>query len=147
AMFLEGLSRACTNTMILFAFHQGPALMVLRYGTPDQVDRWVRPLGAGAISGAVAMTEPEAGSDVGALTTTAVEEKGGWRLSGRKHVITNGCGDVCLVLARSQPGSSGLDGLSLFVVPREIEGRGNYTVARPEKKSVIRGSATCELHF
>jgi alkylation response protein AidB-like acyl-CoA dehydrogenase len=147
AMFVEALSRACTNTMILYAFYQAPAFMVLRAGTADQVDRWVKPLGAGEISGSVAMTEPEAGSDVGALSMTAVEEGGHWRLHGRKQFITNGCGDVCVVLARSEPGSSGLEGLSLFVVPRRENGRDNYTVARPEKKFVIRGSATCELAF
>jgi len=147
AMFVEGLSRACTNTMILYAFYQGPAFMVLRFGTPDQVERWVKPLAAGEISGSVAMTEPDAGSDVGALSTTAVEEGGHWRLNGRKQFITNGCGDVCIVLARSEQGSSGLDGLSLFVVPRRENGRDNYRVARPEKKMVIRGSATCELAF
>src|SRR5262245_21184392 len=67
AMFVEGLSRACSNTMILYPFYQGPAFMVLRAGTPDQVERWVKPLGTGEISGAVAMTEPDAGSDVGAI--------------------------------------------------------------------------------
>jgi alkylation response protein AidB-like acyl-CoA dehydrogenase len=147
AMFLESLSRACTNTMILYAFYQSPAIMILRFGTPDQVERWVKPLGAGEISGAVAMTEPDAGSDVGALSMSAVEEKGHWRLSGRKQFITNGCGDVCIVLARSEAGSQGLEGLSLFVVPRRENGRDNYRVARPEKKFVIRGSATCELAF
>ena len=147
AMFVEGLSRACTNTMILYAFYQGPAFMVLRAGTPDQVERWVKPLGTGEISGAVAMTEPDAGSDVGAISMTAVEEGGHWRLSGRKQFITNGCGDVCIVLARSEAGSKGLEGLSLFVVPRRENGRENYRVARPEKKFVIRGSATCELAF
>jgi alkylation response protein AidB-like acyl-CoA dehydrogenase len=147
AMFVEGLSRACTNTMILYAFYQGPAFMVLRFGTPDQVERWVRSLGAGEISGSVAMTEPEAGSDVGALTTAAVEENGHWRLTGRKQFITNGCGEMCVVLARSEPGSSGLEGLSLFVVPRRENGKDNFRVAPPEKKFVIRGSATCELAF
>jgi alkylation response protein AidB-like acyl-CoA dehydrogenase len=147
AMFVESLSRACTNTMILYVFHQGPAFMVLRYGAPDQVERWVKPLGAGEISGAVAMTEPDAGSDVGALSTTAVEEGGHWRLDGRKQFITNGCGEMCIVLARSEKGSTGLEGLSLFVVPRRENGKDNYRVARPEKKFVIRGSATCELAF
>jgi alkylation response protein AidB-like acyl-CoA dehydrogenase len=147
AMFFESLSRACTNTLLLYAFYQGPAVMVLRFGTPDQVERWVKPLAAGDISGAVAMTEPEAGSDVGRIATTAVPEGGHWRVSGRKQFITNGCGDVCLVLARSEPGSTGLDGLSLFVVPRRENGKDNYKVARPEKKAVIRGSATCELSF
>jgi alkylation response protein AidB-like acyl-CoA dehydrogenase len=145
--FVEALSRACTNTMILYAFHQGPAIMIRRFGNADQVERWVKPLAAGDISGAVAMTEPEAGSDVGALQTLAVPEQDHWRLTGRKQFITNGCGDVCIVLARSETGSKGLEGLSLFVVPRRENGKDNYRVAKPEKKFVIRGSATCELSF
>jgi alkylation response protein AidB-like acyl-CoA dehydrogenase len=147
AAFMECLSRSCTNTLLLHAFYQGPAVMILRFGTPDQVERWVKPLAAGEISGAVAMTEPDAGSDVGNVQSSAVPEDGHWRLSGRKQFITNGCGDVCVVLARSEPGSRGLEGLSLFVVPRREGERDNYRVARPEKKFVIRGSATCELSF
>ena len=147
AAAMEVISRACTNTLLLYIFHQGPAVMVLRFGTREQVDRWVRPLAAGAISGAVAMTEPDAGSDVGRLSTTAVPEGDHWRLEGRKQFITNGCGDMCVVLARSEPGSKGLEGLSLFVAPRLENGKDNYRVARPERKSVIRGSATCELSF
>ncbi|HET8646588.1 MAG TPA: acyl-CoA dehydrogenase family protein, partial [Vicinamibacteria bacterium] len=147
AAFMECLSRSCTNTLLLHAFYQGPAVMILRFGTPDQVERWVKPLAAGAISGAVAMTEPDAGSDVGNVQSSAVPEEGHWRLSGRKQFITNGCGDVCIVLARTEAGSRGLEGLSLFVVPRREGDRDNYRVARPEKKFVIRGSATCELSF
>jgi alkylation response protein AidB-like acyl-CoA dehydrogenase len=144
---MEVLSRACTNTLLLYIFHQAPAAMVLRSGTRDQVDRWVRPLAKGEISGAVAMTEPDAGSDVGNLSTAAEPGDGHWRLSGRKQFITNGGGDMCVVLARSEPGSSGLAGLSLFVAPRLQNGAPNYRVARPEQKAVIRGSATCELSF
>jgi alkylation response protein AidB-like acyl-CoA dehydrogenase len=147
AMVLEILSRACTNTMLLYAFHQGPAVMVLRFGTKDQVERWVKPLAEGTMSGAVAMTEPDAGSDIGNVQTAAVPDGDRWRLTGRKQFITNGCGDVCIVLARSEPGSKGLEGLSLFVVPRREDGRDNYAVAKPERKFVIRGSATCELAF
>jgi alkylation response protein AidB-like acyl-CoA dehydrogenase len=147
AMLLEVLSRACTNTMLLYGFYQGPAVSILRFGTREQVDRWVPPLAAGAMSGAIAMTEPDAGSDIGNVQTAATEEGDHWRLTGRKQFITNGCGDVCIVLARSERGSKGLEGLSLFVVPRRENGRDNYRVARPEKKFVIRGSATCELAF
>ena len=93
------------------------------------------------------MTEPDAGSDLGRISTSARAQGQHWRLSGRKQFITNGCGDVCIVLARSEQGSAGLDGLSLFVAPRLEHGRDNYRVARPESKSVIRGSATCELSF
>ena len=144
---LELLARACTSTMILYAFHQSPALMVRRFGSREQVARWVPPLAAGEISGSIAITEPEVGSDIPALATRAERDGAAWRLHGRKQFITNGCGELCLVLARSAPGPTGLAGLSLFAVPRELEGRENYQVARPEKKSVIRGSATCELHF
>ncbi len=143
----EILSRACTNTLLLHTFHQAPAVMVLRFGSPEQVARWVRPLASGEISGAIAMTEPDAGSDLGALSTRAEPDGDGFRLTGSKQFITNGCGDVCVVLARSEAGSKGLEGLSLFVVPRALEGKENFRVARPEKKFVIRGSATCELAF
>jgi alkylation response protein AidB-like acyl-CoA dehydrogenase len=146
-LFMEGLSRACTNTLLRYAFYQGPAAMVYRYGQPDQVERWVKPLAAGEISGSVAMTEPEAGSDVGNIQTSAVLEGGHWRIRGRKQFITNGCGDVCLVLARTEPGAHGLEGLSLLIAPRREGGRDNFRVARPERKNVIRGSATCELSF
>jgi alkylation response protein AidB-like acyl-CoA dehydrogenase len=147
AALYELLSRACTNTFLLYVFYQAPALSILSFGTADQAERWVRPLAEGAISGAVAMTEPEAGSDLGAVTTRATADGAAWRLSGRKQFITNGCGDVCVVLARSEAGSRGLEGMSLFIVPRREHGRDNFRVARPEHKQVIRGSATCELAF
>jgi 3-(methylthio)propanoyl-CoA dehydrogenase len=95
----------------------------------------------------VAITEPDAGSDVGRIATSAVPDGDGWRVTGRKQFITNGCGDVCVLVARTEPGSAGLDGLSILVAPRLDGGRDNYTVAKPEKKFVIRGSATCELAF
>jgi 3-(methylthio)propanoyl-CoA dehydrogenase len=143
----EILSRACTNTFLLHVFHQGPAVPIARFGTREQAQRWVPRLAAGEISGSVAMTEPDAGSDVGNISTSAVPEGGHWRITGRKQFITNGCGDVCVVLARTEPGSKGLEGLSLLVAPRLENGRENFRVARPEKKMVIRGSATCELSF
>ena len=147
AAMLELVGRACNNTMILYAFYQSPALLVNRFGTRDQIDRWVPRIAEGELSGSVAITEPDAGSDVGAIATTASPDGDGWRLDGRKQFITNGCGDLCLVLARSETGSKGLQGFSLFLVPRLDGGRDNYRVARPEKKFVIRGSATCELAF
>lgn len=144
---LEIIARACSNTMILYAFHQAPALLLLRFGTPEQIARWVPDLASGAASGSVAMTEPEAGSDLGCMHSQAAEVAGTWRLSGRKQFITNACGDVSIVLARTEPQSHGLEGLSLLLVPREVAGRANFAVAPPERKHTIRGSATCALHF
>jgi alkylation response protein AidB-like acyl-CoA dehydrogenase len=147
AAMMEMLSRACNNTLLLWVFYQSPAVTILRFGSPEQVARWVRRLAQGEISGAVAMTEPDAGSDLGRIRASARPEAERWRLSGRKQFITNGCGDLCLVLARTEGAPEGLSGLSLFVVPRVDDGRENYRVARPEAKFTIRGSATCELHF
>jgi alkylation response protein AidB-like acyl-CoA dehydrogenase len=94
--------------------------------------------------GAVAMTEPQAGSDVGRLTTTATPRQDGcWILQGRKQFISAGQGDLVIVLARSA-GSSGLDGLGMFIADREGD---NYIVERAEHKFVIRGSPTCALLF
>jgi len=147
AAMLEVIGRACTNTLLLHAFHQSPASLIESFGTDDQRARWGESLAAGRISGSVAMTEPDAGSDLGRVATRAVASGDAWQLTGRKQFITNGCGDMSIVLARSAADSKGLDGLSLFIVPREVGGRENYTVARPEHKQVIRGSATCEIAF
>src|SRR5207237_8879221 len=93
--------------------------------------------------GAVAMTEPQAGSDVGRLTTTATPRQDGcWILQGRKQFISAGQGDLVIVLARCVAGSTGLDGLGMFVADREGD---NYIVERAERKLVIRASQTCAL--
>jgi alkylation response protein AidB-like acyl-CoA dehydrogenase len=144
---LELLARACSNTMILYAFHQAPALLLLRFGSPEQIARWVPALASGAVSGSVAMTEAEAGSDLGRMRSQAREFDGAWRLDGSKQFITNAGGDISIVLARTEPGSQGLHGLSLLLVPRELAGQANFSVAAPERKHTIRGSATCTLHF
>src|SRR5204863_1315671 len=81
AALYEIVSRACTNTLLLYVFYQGPAVTILRFGTREQAERWVRPMAEGAISGSVAMTEPEAGSDVGNVATSAVAEGDHWRIT------------------------------------------------------------------
>ena len=151
SMALELIARACASTMVQYAFFVSPAMMLLRFAPEPLKRRYVPRLAAGEISGSVAMTEPQAGSDVGRITTTAWEIDGGWRISGRKQFITNGSGDLCIVLARSEPGSAGLDGLSLFLVERRREGEtgtvDNYVVERAERKVCITASATCGLVF
>jgi hypothetical protein len=90
------------------------------------------------------MTEPQAGSDVGRLVTSATPRQDGcWILQGRKQFISAGQGDFVIVLARA-PGSSGLEELGLFIADREGD---NYIVERAEHKFTIRGSPTCALVF
>ncbi len=115
----EMLARADSAAMVQYAFYTSPAAMIVRYGAEEQKHRWVPRLSRGEIAGWVAMTEPEAGSDVGNVSTAATRRPDGtWRISGRKQFISSGNGDVGIVLARAVPGSKDLDGLALFVVPR-----------------------------
>ncbi len=142
AFVVEMLSRACPTTMVQYAFYTAPAAMIVRFGSDDQKRRYLPRLVRGQVIGAVAMTEPQAGSDVGKVATTAVKTADCWRLCGRKQFITSGNGDFVIVLARCVAGSSGLDGLGLFIVEK-----GEYTVERAEHKFTIRGSPTCALAF
>jgi acyl-CoA dehydrogenase len=91
-----------------------------RFGTEEQRRRWLVPAVAGTKIGALAVTEPGAGSDVAGLTTRAVRTDGGWRLSGTKTFITNGpVADVVVVAARTADGPDAWrrhEGISLFVV-------------------------------
>ncbi len=142
---VEMIARACPATMVDFGIgYTEPAAMILRFGTDEQKQRYIPRLVRGEIKGAVAMTEPQAGSDVGNVQTTAREEAGGWRLVGRKQFISAGNGEFVIVLARMVAGSKGLDGLGLFIVDREGD---NYIVERAEHKFTIRGSTTCSLVF
>jgi alkylation response protein AidB-like acyl-CoA dehydrogenase len=91
------------------------------------------------------LTEPGAGSDLQAISLRATynEKEGCWHLNGVKHFITNGCGNILLVLARSEENVPGGRGLSLFLCEKDK----NLLVRRLEDKLGIRGSPTCELQF
>ena len=142
---VEMIARACPATMVDFGIgFTEPAAMILRFGTDEQKQRYIPRLVRGESKGAVAMTEPQAGSDVGNVQTAARQDGGCWRLDGRKQFISAGNGDFVIVLARMVAGSKGLDGLGLFLVDREGD---NYLVERAEHKFTIRGSTTCSLVF
>lgn len=95
---------------------------------------------------AMDLTEPDAGSDLGAvmLKATWSEERQTWLLNGVKRFITNGDGDVSLVLARTEEGTKDARGLSMLVYDRR---NGGMKVRRIENKLGIKGSPTCELVF
>src|ERR671926_1327707 len=105
AGLLEMLARADAATMVQYAFYTSPAAMIVRFGTDTQKQRWVPRLASGEIIGWVAMTEPEAGSDVGNVSTTATRQADGtWRINGRKQFISSGNRAVGPLLARPLPG-------------------------------------------
>ena len=117
---------------------------LLRYGTAAQKERWLRPMARGEKLSAFCLTEPQGGSDAGALRTRARRHGQGWRLDGTKQFITSGeTADIALVFAVSDP-EAGKRGISTFLVPTDTPG---YRVLRREKKMGQNASDTCEIAF
>ncbi len=142
----EIISRADVSLMNLFGL-QGIAETISHFGDEELKARYVPQFARGEVSGAMVLTEADAGSDLMAIQTRAIEggEGGTWCIRGTKRFITNGCGEVLLVLARSEDPQrfSGARGLSLFVVERSER----VQVRRIEEKMGIHGSPTCEIYF
>ena len=115
------------------------------FGSEEQKAKYLRRTVNGA-TWSMALTEPDAGSDLGAamLKATWSEERNTWLLNGVKRFITNGDGDLSLILARTEAGSSDARGLSMFVYDKQ---NGGVKVRRIEHKLGITGSPTCELVY
>lgn len=142
-MAIEMVSRAEASLMNLFGL-QDIAETINKYGDEAQRQEFLPQFADGSATGAMALTEPDAGSDLQAVNMQAYQDANGqWRLKGVKRFITNGNGDILLVLARSEPGTKDGRGLSMFA----CYGRDNVKVRRIENKLGIHGSPTCELQF
>ncbi len=116
-----------------------------RFGTPDQLDRYLPDIIAGRKVSAVAVSEPGGGSDVQALKTKAERRGNGWVLNGSKIFITNGVhGDVYFVAARTDDDAKASRGISMFIVEKGTPG---FSVGRQLDKMGWRCSDTAELIF
>ena len=115
---------------------------LLNYGTEQQRERWLPELIGGDLLGAYCLSEPDAGSDPGAMRTRATRTERGWRLDGTKAWVTHGGqADFYTVLARTGEGSRGI---SCFLVPAGTPG---LTAAEPEQKMGLTASTTTSMHF
>ena len=142
-MATEMISRADTSLMNLFGL-QGIAETIYAFADDAIKDETLPRFCRGEVTGAMVLTEPDAGSDLQAVRLKAVQdEQGNWYLNGVKRFITNGCGEILLVLARSEPEISDGRGLSLFITERSER----VKVRHLENKLGIHGSPTCELVF
>jgi alkylation response protein AidB-like acyl-CoA dehydrogenase len=143
SMAIEIVSRADAGLMNIFGL-QGIAETINAFASEEIKQKYLPDFSAGRVTGAMVLTEPDAGSDLQAVKLRAFQDdNGNWLLHGVKRFITNGCGDVLLVLARSEPDRSGGLGLSLFVC-----GPGpTVHIRRLEDKLGIHGSPTCEIFF
>ncbi len=140
---IEIIARADAALTNLFGL-QEIAETIYKYGTEDQLRRYLPRFCSGEVSGSMALTEPDAGSDLQVISLKASQgDNGQWLLNGVKRFITNGCGNVSLVMARSEKEISGGRGISLFIYERDK----NMRIRRIEHKLGIHGSPTCELQF
>ncbi len=143
-MMMEMVSRADASLQNLVGL-QDIAETISKFGSEDQRERYLPRFASGEVDGAMALTEPEAGSDLQSVQLKAWQdpETGQWYLNGMKRFITNGCAKVHLVLARSEEGTKDGRGLSMFV----CESGPRLQVRRIEEKLGIHGSPTCELQY
>jgi len=143
-MMVEIVSRAEAGLMTVFGL-QEISETIAEFGSEEMKARLLPRFARGEVTAAMVLTEPDAGSDLGAVQTRADydEAAGIWRLNGVKRFITNGNADVLLVLARSEKGSKDARGLSMFLV----EAGETVRVRRTENKLGIHSSPTCEIQF
>jgi len=139
----EIVSRADGSLMNLFGL-QGIAETVNAFASDEIKDEVLPRFARGEVTGAMVLTEPDAGSDLQSVRLKAEQDENGvWRLNGVKRFITNGCGEILLTLARSEPHIGDGRGLSLFISERSE----HVKVRHLEKKLGIHGSPTCELVY
>ena len=142
-MLVEIISRADGGLQNVFGL-QGIAGIIETFADPELKEKYLPLFARGRVTGAMALTEEEAGSDLQNVRMQAAEQPDGtWRLNGVKRFITNGGAEVLLVLARSEQGTTDGLGLSLFL----CEAGPSITVRRLEDKLGIHSSPTCELVF
>jgi len=146
ATVIEELSRVDPSIGLTLAAHVSLCTNnIFTFGTPEQRERWVKPLASGTMIGSWALTEPGSGSDAGGLITSAVRDGDDWIIDGTKNFCTNGSvSDVTVVFARTDPDSKGTRGVSTFVVER---GTAGFSVGKKENKLGMRASDTAELVF
>ena len=144
AMANEMVARADTGFENIWGL-QDCAETINEFATEEIKQRYLPRVSAGETC-AMDLTEPDAGSDLGAVMLKASwdEEAGVWRLNGCKRFITNGDGDISLVLARTEDGTKDARGLSMLIYDKRD---GGVIVRRIENKLGIKGSPTCELVF
>ena len=145
AICVEELSRVCGTTGVIVSAHTslgaGP---IEKFCTPEQKEKYLRPLISGEKLGAFGLTEPNAGTDASGQQTKAVLDGDEYVLNGSKIFITNGKEADTYVIFAMTDKSKGTKGISAFIVEKGTPG---FTFGTKEKKMGIRGSSTYELIF
>ncbi|MEE9279604.1 MAG: acyl-CoA dehydrogenase family protein [Myxococcota bacterium] len=152
-LVLELVARADAALMTVVGLQSGVADDIERYASDELRQRYLPGFTSGETQGAMDLTEPDAGSDLGGIVTRASERDGRCFLDGEKIFITNGGSEIHLVLAREddtfEQSRGSTRGLSLFICPATLpdETQNGIFVERLEHKLGIHGSPTCVVRF
>ena len=141
-MLVEEQFGHTTDILIRRAF--GNVYEVLFACNQSQQERWLLPSVRGERTCSIAITEPGAGSDAGAIRTTAVKDGNKWLLNGQKHFISDGYFSDFFVVSAVTDKSARHKGISLFLVDKDVQG---LTVGRDQKMMGLRGTSHVELFF
>jgi butyryl-CoA dehydrogenase len=146
ALALEEVAAGDGAVSTMISVHNAPTCLVLeRFGTAAQKERWLRPLASGAAVGSFALTEPGAGSDASAIRTRAVRRgNSAYVIDGAKQFISNARIAGAVVLFAVTDPAAGKHGISCFVASPDTPG---FTVAKLEEKLGQKASDTCQILF
>ncbi|MEM6622551.1 MAG: acyl-CoA dehydrogenase family protein [Pseudomonadota bacterium] len=145
ALALTEIAAGDGSVSTMVSVHNAPVCAVLdRFGSPDQKERWLRPLAEGHQIGSFALTEPQAGSDASNLRSKAARTNEGYRINGTKQFISSArVGKTTVLFAMTDP-DHGKKGMSCFVVANDTPG---FDVVRVEEKLGQKASDSCALAF
>lgn len=143
AVAMEEITAVCGSTSLVYMTQMHAAWPILRWGTPNQRERFVPRLCRGEIYGSIAISEPAGGSDVAGLTTSAEPDGDGWVLNGSKIFITTGDRAGVVVVFATVDRAAGHKGVTAFLV----EPGPGMAAGRPMVKMGMHASSTVELFF
>ncbi|MBW1595708.1 acyl-CoA dehydrogenase family protein [Streptomyces sp. JJ38] len=142
---IEEVARVCCSSSLIPAVNKLGSLPVILSGSEDLKKKYLGPLAKGDAMFSYCLSEPDAGSDAGGMTTRAVRDGDHWVLNGVKRWITNaGVSEYYTVMAVTDPEKKTRGGISAFVVEKGDEG---VSFGAPEKKLGIKGSPTREVYL
>ena len=141
---LQEIAYACASSAVTMSVANLSAEPLLKYGSEEQKTKYLPLLASGDLLGAFAVTEPEAGSDPGSMTTKAEDRGDYYLVNGSKNFITNGGYAGLINLIARTDGKKGNRGLSAFIVEEGLPG---FIVGKKEKKMGLKASNTVELIF
>jgi alkylation response protein AidB-like acyl-CoA dehydrogenase len=147
-MVLEELSAADAAFAVSIGIHNAiPTTMLVKHGTPEQKERWLKPMARGELLAGFALSEADAGSDAASLAAQATKDGKDWVLNGAKAWATNsGTADLMMIMVRTDERDRrrGAKGISTFIVPTDSTG---YKAAKPEDKMGLRASNTAGIEL